>query len=70
MAAHGTYAGLQQHNKAKEPVCQPCREAGRQYMREYRRRDRNYGASRTDNPGRWMGGCARGLGWPLDEPAR
>lgn len=34
----GTYAGVQRHNRLGEPVCDDCRTARRDYMREYRRR--------------------------------
>lgn len=32
----GTYAGVQQHQVHKEPLCDPCRYAKAKYMREYR----------------------------------
>ena len=34
----GTYAGVQQHRKRREPACEPCREAAREYMRDLRAR--------------------------------
>ena len=34
----GTYAGVSRHYQLGEPVCDDCREAGRQYMRDYRAR--------------------------------
>ena len=34
----GTYAGYQQHRLRGEPPCEACREAGRKYMRDYRKR--------------------------------
>ena len=37
----GTYAGLNQHKKAGEQSCPECREAGRIYMADYRRRPEN-----------------------------
>lgn len=32
--AHGTLAGAKQHRYRKEPVCEPCRGAERDYQRE------------------------------------
>ena len=32
----GTYAGVQQHRKRKEPACDECRKAAREYMSELR----------------------------------
>jgi hypothetical protein len=32
-----TAAGAQAHRYRKEPICDPCREAEREYMREYKR---------------------------------
>jgi hypothetical protein len=34
----GTYAGYQRHIYYKEPTCDRCREAQREYMRAYRQR--------------------------------
>ena len=33
----GTYAGWNQHQRRDEEPCDPCREANRIYMREYRK---------------------------------
>lgn len=32
----GTYAGAVRHKRCKEPMCEPCRVAYRDYMRDYR----------------------------------
>ena len=32
----GTYGGAQRHKRAGEPLCEPCRLAYRDYMRDYR----------------------------------
>jgi hypothetical protein len=34
----GTYAGAQQHRRRKEPACDECREAQREYVRSLRAR--------------------------------
>ena len=34
----GTYGGAQAHRKRGEPLCDRCKEAKREYQREYRRR--------------------------------
>jgi hypothetical protein len=34
----GTYAGVQRHRRRREPACNECREAKRQYMRDFRAR--------------------------------
>lgn len=36
--ACGTYAGWNRHVSRDEPPCDPCREAQRAYMREWRKR--------------------------------
>lgn len=33
---HGTYAGYQWHRRVDVPLCDPCREANRQYQAAYR----------------------------------
>ena len=35
----GTYAGVQQHRKRREPACDLCRQAARDYMRGLRTRE-------------------------------
>lgn len=32
--AHGTYRGARQHYYRKEPLCEPCRQAERDYQNE------------------------------------
>lgn len=44
MADHGTYARYQQHKKAGEDVCGPCREAATAYMRARREANPTYRA--------------------------
>jgi len=34
----GTYAGAMQHARLKEPACDACRKAKREYMRDFRAR--------------------------------
>lgn len=34
----GTYSGLQRHNRLGQEPCQPCRDAGAERMRDYRKR--------------------------------
>lgn len=34
---HGTYAGSQRHRLDGEAPCEPCRQAGAEYMREWRK---------------------------------
>ncbi len=34
---HGTYGGAQLHRKRGEDMCDPCRKAAADYMRQYRR---------------------------------
>ena len=36
---HGTYAGVNQHNREGSPLCDACREARNEYMRERRQRN-------------------------------
>jgi hypothetical protein len=48
----GTYAGVMQHRKLKEPACDECREAQREYMHAFRARkgpgnDRWWGRTRN-----------------------
>lgn len=31
--AHGTFRGARQHRYRKEPLCEPCRDAEREYQR-------------------------------------
>ena len=40
--ACGTYAGWQRHHKLNSEACEPCKEARRTYMREYRKRNPTY----------------------------
>lgn len=42
---HGTWAAAQRHRRAKEPLCEPCKEAERTYLRE---RARAKAAKTTD----------------------
>ncbi|MEU2062872.1 hypothetical protein [Streptomyces sp. NPDC013455] len=42
--AHGTYRGARQHYYRKEPLCQPCRQAERDYQNaRYAEGKRQYG---------------------------
>ncbi len=36
---HGTYVGVNQHNREGSPVCDACREARNEYMRERRQKN-------------------------------
>ena len=46
--AHGTYAGNQRHAKYRIPMCDPCRRAGVEYMRDLRRSKRMAAGKTTD----------------------
>jgi hypothetical protein len=47
---HGTYRGARQHYYRKEPLCEPCRQAERDYQNErYAEGKRRYGR----NGGAW-----------------
>lgn len=37
----GTYAGAVAHQRHREPLCEPCRQARNAYRRRYHRRPRN-----------------------------
>lgn len=50
--AHGTYSGYQMHRKRGEPMCDDCRTAGNEYMREYRRTNRDTKEKRLSSA-RW-----------------
>lgn len=39
LPACGTYRGYQQHRKAGEKACRACKDARRDYMRDWRRRN-------------------------------
>lgn len=47
MAECGTYAGYQRHKLRNEVACQPCREANRDYLREWRNRPGNRAQGRA-----------------------
>jgi hypothetical protein len=34
----GTYAGLNEHRRLREPACEPCLQAGREYVQQWRLR--------------------------------
>ncbi|MCW2767614.1 MAG: hypothetical protein JWO11_3573 [Nocardioides sp.] len=56
-AEHGTYASYQQCLKRPEGTCEPCRKAGAEYMRQWRKdRPLAYGRERAKTN-------ARGRAW-------
>lgn len=43
---HGTYAGSLKHRHDGSPICDPCRVARNEYMREHRKVNANQAVSR------------------------
>lgn len=51
--AHGTYGGSQLHRRRGEDVCDPCKKAAAEYLRQYRKsRPDKYAAERARNDAR------------------
>lgn len=59
--ACGTYAGYRRHIKAKEPTCQPCKDANAAYARDYDVRNKAGRIKKGWTPDK----CGTVAGWNL-----
>lgn len=63
---HGTYRGFGQHMRAKDELCPPCEQAGRDYQAEAAERKRREQAERRE---RWRRADSAPPDGPQADPA-